>query len=124
MSKKQKGILNSRNILNFLVAASLFTVAALAWNLAPAAFADGATAAQEAINGIVSVLRLITGVIGAIFVLLGLVRLAIAHANEDGPAQQKAAVMLATGVVLLLFGTLILGTLNPSSWLPSDVTGG
>ncbi len=122
MSKKQKGIINSRNLLNVCVAASLAFVAAAALNLAPVAMA--ASAAEEAIDGIVSVLRLITGVIGAIFVLLGLVRLAIAHANEDGPAQQKAAVMLATGVVLLLFGTLILGTLNPSSWLPSDVTGG
>ena len=86
------------------------------YQVAPFAFAES-VAANEAIDAIVLVLKLITGVVGVIYVLLGLVRIAMAHANEDGPGQQKAAVFMATGIVLILFGTVVLDTIDPKSWL-------
>lgn len=56
-------------------------------------------------------------VVGVIFGLIGILKFAVSHANEDGPAQQKAAMMMATAVVLgILGGTKFLG-IDFASWL-------
>ena len=87
-----------------------------------AVFAPGALAASgdhrtEVINGIVTILQYICTILGALFALIGIVKFAISHANEDGPAQQKAIMMMATGLLLVVLGALVLGNLNVASWI-------
>ena len=76
-------------------------------------------AATEAINSLLSVLYLITNVIGVIFVLVGFVRIVIAHAQEDGPGQQKAAMFIGTGVALILL-RMIMSNMNPAAWISTS----
>lgn len=82
---------------------------------APFAFAS----AGAVIEGVVKIVSMICNVVGVIFVLIGIVKIAISHANEDGPAQQKAALMIATGIILVVLGaTKILG-IDFAGWLTS-----
>jgi uncharacterized membrane protein len=86
-----------------------------AYAAAPFAFAAGS--ASAVIEGVVKIISMICNVVGIIFVLIGVVKVAIAHANEDGPAQQKAALMIATGIILIVLGaTKILG-IDFAGWL-------
>lgn len=73
-------------------------------------------AAGQAIDALLSVLYLITNVIGVIFVVVGFVRIVIAHAQEDGPGQQKAAMFIGTGVALILL-RVVMSSMNPASWI-------
>ena len=84
------------------------------YTVAPFAFADNGAAM---INGIVQIASKIALVVGVIFGLIGILKFAVSHANEDGPAQQKAAMMMVTAVVLgILGGTKFLG-IDFASWL-------
>lgn len=80
---------------------------------APFAFADGAAV----INGVVQVVCKICTVVGVLFAIVGIVKFVISHANEDGPAQQKAALMIATGVVLVILGSTNILGIDFASWL-------
>lgn len=89
---------------------SFLMLLALVLNLPLAAFATGDTVmGQEMIKAIVVVVCNIVMILGIIFVIIGLVKLVTAHANEDGPAQQKAATLLATGVVLVILPMILQG---------------
>ena len=100
------------------VAPAVFTVMMLAGK----AMAWGETATEQAITGVLNILYLITNVIGVIFVLVGLVRLVIAHSQEDAPGQQKAAMFIGTGIALILI-RVALGTSNPAEWINQDMGG-
>ena len=54
-----------------------------------------------------TVLIAICSIVGGMFVIIGLIKFIISHANEDGPAQQKAIMMLATGIILIAVGVAI-----------------
>ena len=85
----------------------------------PAAFANNTADTQtKVIEGILSIIYLIISVVGALFVVLGIVKLIIAHAQEDSPAQEKAAMFIASGIVLLLAQVVIKG-LNIEDWIYS-----
>ena len=100
------------------MAPAVFTVMMLAGK----AMAWGETATEQAITGVLNILYLITNVIGVIFVLVGLVRLVIAHSQEDAPGQQKAAMFIGTGIALILI-RVALGTINPAEWINQDMGG-
>ena len=76
-------------------------------------FADGniPKGATEAFDAIFKVVAIITSIVAILFILVGLVKFITAHANDNGPDQQKAAMMIATGVGLLVLAGLI-GTLG------------
>ena len=84
-------------------------------------FAPGVYAANQGItpqqmdNLIDKVITIVCAVTGALFILTGIVKYAISHANEDGPAQQKAIMMLATGIVLVALA-IALPKITQSSW--------
>ena len=71
------------------------------------AFCNGETARDTAFTAIFNVLKTITTIVGAIFLIVGIVRFIIAHANEDGPNQQKAAMLIATGIALIIIGPVL-----------------
>lgn len=89
---------------------SLMLAFAMAPGMPALAFAAGNTEmGQDMIRAIVTVVCDIVMILGIIFVIIGLVKLVTAHANEDGPAQQKAATLLATGVVLVILPMVLRG---------------
>ncbi len=61
------------------------------------------------------IIKVICFIVGALFSIIGVVKFAISHANEDGPAQQKAIMMMATGVLLVILG-VALPALIQDSW--------
>lgn len=60
-----------------------------------------------------TIVKVICYLVGALFAIIGVVKLAISHANEDGPAQQKAIMMLATGGLLIVLGALLVTLIKP-----------
>ena len=73
--------------------------------------------AENVVEALVTIVEWICSIVGVIFSLIGIVKFAISHANEDGPSQQKAAMMIATGIVLVILGALVLGQLDIPSWV-------
>lgn len=112
MLAKKKITENKKSRISWIASAAVCLAGCL-YAAVPFAFAD----AGAVINSVVQIVCMICNVIGIIFAILGIVRLAIAHANEDGPAMQKAAVMIASGIILIVLGaTKILG-IDFASWL-------
>lgn len=84
---------------------------------APMVFATDHSA--EVIKGILGVVYLITNVLGILFVIIGFVKLVISHAQEDAPGQQKAAMFIATGLVLILL-RLVLTNISFDKWVDTS----
>ena len=78
---------------------------------------SAADTTDEVIEAVIKIVEVIAVVVGAMFILVGIVKFAMAHANEDGPAQQKSILMLAAGLVLVLVGLIIIPNLNVSGWI-------
>lgn len=93
----------------FTLFAMLGLVVMLAGNGSLEVFANdnAQQTAQEMIKAILTVVYNIVTVVGIIFVIVGIVKFAIAYANESGPDQQKAAMMMATGIVLILLPAIL-----------------
>ena len=83
-------------MLGVLLSASMFI-------MFPSAFADAN--AEIVVTFVIRVLKLISIVTGVIFILVGAFKFSIAHANDQGPDQNKA---IATGLVLILLFTVII----------------
>lgn len=66
-----------------------------------------ADAGADMINAILTVVKLIVKVMGVIFVIVGIVKFAMAHSEGDGPAQTRAAGIAATGVVLIVIPSVL-----------------
>ena len=73
------------------------------------AFAEGE--AETATKLVFQIARGIAIVLGAFFMVFGIIKVAIAHSNENGPEQNKAIMQLAVGLILILFGSIVL---NPN----------
>ena len=67
-----------------------------------------------------TILKAICMIVGSLFTVIGVIKFAISHANEDGPAQQKAIMMMATGILLVAIG-LIVTSLIDKSWFEVKV---
>lgn len=85
----------------------------------PAVFAGG-DHAEDVIAGILGVVYLIMNVLGIIFVIIGFVKLIISHAQEDAPGQQKAAMFIATGLVLII-ARLVMNQINFTEWVDTQL---
>ena len=86
-------------MLGVLLSASMFI-------MFPSAFADAN--AEIVVTFVIRVLKLISIVTVVIFILVGVFKFSIAHANDQGPDQNKAIAMMATGLVLVLLFTVII----------------
>ena len=98
------------------------------------AFADGEDfdvgtpsdpAIKTATTIVFQIARGIAIVLGAFFMVFGIIKVAIANANENGPEQNKAIMQLAVGLILILFGTIVLttktGTNGSIYWLILEI---
>ena len=88
------------------------------------AFASGTddSHAATALNAVVIIICNIVRVVGAIFVIVGVVKFVISHANEQGPEQQKAILMIATGIVLIVVPTIITSLQSDFNEVITDIT--
>ena len=66
-------------------------------------------AAKTVFSGVFTVVKIVCLAVGALFAIMGIVKYTIAHAQEDSPSQQKAAMQLAAGIALIVVGFLISG---------------
>lgn len=66
-----------------------------------------------------TIVKAICYIVGALFAIVGIVKFAISHANEDGPAQQKAIMMIATGLLLVVLGTTLVRLIK-ADWFKVD----
>ena len=82
---------------------------------------NNAAKTKDAFTKLYGVVKIITTVIGAIFLLVGIVRFVIAHANEDGPSQQKAAMFIATGIALIAIGP-VMSALHLEDLIETSIT--
>ena len=95
---------------------SMMCVFALMTAVFPTAFADGVSAG-EVISKIITLVKYICIVVGVLLTVMGIVKFILAHNEGDGPAQQKAGVTLAVGLVLIAVGaTKFLDSI--ASWIP------
>ena len=62
-----------------------------------------------------TVIKVICYVVGALFAVIGIVKLAIAHADDSGPEQKKAVMMIATGGALVALGGILVDKIK-ASW--------
>ena len=63
--------------------------------------------AKEAIQTVVKIIMVLMSALGALFIVLGVIKFTIAHAQEDSPSQQKAAMLIASGIALFIVGFVI-----------------
>lgn len=74
--------------------------------------AYAAISEQDMADIVKTIVKVICYIVGALFIIVGAVKFAISHANEDGPAQQKAIMMMATGVLLVVLATLLVNMIK------------
>ena len=76
------------------------------------AYADARAASEAAVKIVVKVLETLCIILGAFFLLFGIVKTCIAHASEQNNEQTSALKMAGAGLVLVILGTTVLGTLQ------------
>ena len=74
-----------------------------------AATGSGAAASgtKAGIEAVVKIIMVLLSALGALFIVLGVIKFTIAHAQEDSPSQQKAAMLIASGIALLIVGFVV-----------------
>ena len=78
--------------------------------------AAGTEAASTMITSVVSVIATLCTVVGIILGIVGLVKFIIAHANEQGPEQQKAIMWIAVAIILVIVPNVI--KIVADNWTP------
>jgi succinate dehydrogenase/fumarate reductase cytochrome b subunit len=63
--------------------------------------------AKAGIEAVVKIIMVLLSALGALFIVLGVIKFTIAHAQEDSPSQQKAAMLIASGIALLIVGFVV-----------------
>lgn len=105
LSKRNQ--LTKKDVQEFgLILAASAIITTIILYCCPFAFAANATTVSMMEN-VMKILKIIAMVAGALFLVVGLLKFAISHANEDGPAQQKAIMMMATGILLGVIGLTV-----------------
>ena len=72
------------------------------------------------INTVKTIVTILASVMGAIFLIMGLVKLGIAQTEGDGPEQNKAIKMLATAVILEVIAFVVIPSLDLASLIKTD----
>ena len=89
-----------------LAAAVAMLAVTIVWG-APFMLAFAEEGYQIATKLIFRILRGLCIILGAFFMVFGIVKVAIAHQNENGPDQNKALMQTGIGLVLVMLGTIV-----------------
>ena len=102
----------------FSIAPSITAIMAFAF---PMVLADGDKGGVDAmISTVKTIVTILASVMGAIFLIIGLVKLGIAQSEGDGPEQNKAIKMLATAVILEVIAFVVIPSIDLSSLIKTD----
>ena len=75
----------------------------------PCVFAEtGEELGRRMINFVLTIICNMVSIVGLIFVIVGGAKYGIAHANDQGPDQTRAIMMVATGVVLTILPQILM----------------
>lgn len=108
-----------RQLLIIMAASALIT--AIMCFAYPMVLADGNKGGVDAmISTVKTIVTILASVMGAIFLIIGLVKLGIAQSEGDGPEQNKAIKMLATAVILEVIAFVVIPALDLSSLIKTD----
>ena len=114
LTKIEKVESKASGIMGTMASASLLiTTAAMSF---PMVLADGVDAGKEAITGVLSLLYMLLLAIGIFYIILGIVKLIIAHSQEDSPTKDKAVQQIATGVIAII-ANVVLDNIGFEDWL-------
>ena len=106
--------------LLLIMAASALITAIMAFTF-PMVLADGDKGGVDAmISTVKTIVTILASVMGAIFLIIGLVKLGIAQSEGDGPEQNKAIKMLATAVILEVIAFVVIPSIDLSSLIKTD----
>ena len=106
--------------LLLIMAASALITAIMAFAF-PMVLADGDKGGVDAmISTVKTIVTILASVMGAIFLIIGLVKLGIAQSEGDGPEQNKAIKMLATTVILEVIAFVVIPSIDLSSLIKTD----
>lgn len=106
--------------LLLIMAASALITAIMAFAF-PMVLADGDKGGVDAmISTVKTIVTILASVMGAIFLIIGLVKLGIAQSEGDGPEQNKAIKMLATAVILEVIAFVVIPSIDLSSLIKTD----
>lgn len=94
---------NRRNTI-MVIGIAVLTVIGL-YLFCPSVFAN--TNADTMITSVVQIIATLCTVVGVILGIVGLVKFIIAHANEQGPEQQKAIMWIAVAIILIIVPNII-----------------
>lgn len=72
----------------------------------PSVFATS-EAVTTMLGSVVQIVATLCTVVGVILGIVGLVKFIIAHANEQGPEQQKAIMWIAVAIILIIVPNII-----------------
>ena len=90
------------------LASAITMLAVILFTGAPLMLAFAEEGYEIATKLIFRIVRGICIVLGAFFMVFGVVKIAIAHQNDDGPQQNKAIMQTAVGLILIMLGTIVL----------------
>jgi len=116
---------SNKNTATFLIVAACIPIMVFGFLMlsSPYALAAGVSGseavAKKAIGIVVTVIKLIGGIVGVILIIQGAMKYAMAHANDNGPEQTKAITTLAAGAALIIFALIVLDLLD----IPGLITG-
>lgn len=117
LAKVEKAESKASKAMSYMANASLImTTAAMSF---PMVFAD-IESGKKAITGVLSILYMLMLAIGILFIALGIVKLTIAHSQEDSPTKDKAVQQIATGIILIV-AKVVLDKIDFEDWLTETV---
>jgi hypothetical protein len=82
---------------------------------------DSTGTAKKALQGVLAVVYAIINIIGIILTIVGIVSFAISYYQEDAAGKNRAAMTIATGIVLLILKAII-KNINPVNWIDVQTT--
>lgn len=121
---KEKMMIGTGNSKMLYVIGILVIVGVVVYSTTFVHAVSGEDVATTFIQEIIGILGIICNILGVIFALFGFVKIVTAHVNDDGPSTQRAATMMAVGVVLIIVGLVVLPGLKNSvaSWINFSIS--
>ncbi len=59
-----------------------------------------------------SIARSVINLIGILFIIIGITRFILSHAEENASSQTKAAIMIASGIAMIALGGIVIKIFN------------
>lgn len=113
---------NPEKLMNNLMMCMMFGMLLMSMlNAFPGVWAAVSTA--DIVDVVFKIIKIVVIALGAFLTILGVVKFAMAYADQNSPDQQKSIMQMASGIALLLLGFVLLDTLSGSvsEWIDEAV---